>query len=63
MLKNQPTASPTRKIAATGIAGAVTVVLMYIVQATFNIEIPAEVASAVTLILSFAAGYTVKEQL
>lgn len=59
---NQPTPAPTRKVAATGIAGAVTVVLIYLVQSFFNVSIPAEVASAVTLILSFASGYIVKEE-
>jgi len=59
---NQETPTPTRKVAATGIAGAVSVVLMYVVQTLFNIVIPAEVASAVTLLLSFASGYIVKEE-
>lgn len=60
-LEDQPTASPTRKVAATGIAGAVTVVLVYLIQAIFSIVIPAEVAAALTLIISFASGYIVKE--
>ena len=59
---DQPTPAPTRKVAATGIAGAVSVVLMYVVQTIFNVAIPAEVASAITLILSFASGYIVKEE-
>lgn len=59
---NQPTPAPTRKVAATGIAGAVSVVLIYVLQVLFNINIPAEVASAITLILSFISGYLVKEE-
>lgn len=61
-LVNQPTAAPTRKVAATGIAGAITIVLVYLVQALFNVEIPAEVSSAITLLISFVSGYMVKEQ-
>lgn len=59
---NQPTSSPTQKVAAAGIGGSISVVLVYVVQQIFNIEIPAEVASALTAIISFAAGYLVKEQ-
>ncbi len=58
---NQPTSTPTQKVAAAGIAGAVTVVLVYLVQAIFNIEIPAEVSSAITAIVAFASGYLIKE--
>lgn len=61
-LVNQPTPAPTRKVAATGIAGAITIVLVYIVQSLFNVEIPAEVSSAITLLISFASGYLVKEE-
>ena len=61
-LVNQPTAKPTRKVAATGIAGAITIVLVYTVQSLFNVEIPAEVSSAITLLISFASGYIVKEE-
>ncbi len=58
----QPTPAPTRKVAAGGIAGAVSIVLLYIVQQVFNITVPAEVASAITLILSFGFSYLVKEE-
>lgn len=44
------------KIASAGIAGALTVVLMWVVS-LFGVEVPAEVASAVTIIIAFAAGY------
>jgi putative flippase GtrA len=61
VLVDQPTAAPTRKVAAGGIAGAVSIVALYLVQALFNVTVPAEVASAVTLILSFGMSYIVKE--
>ncbi|CAB4171690.1 hypothetical protein UFOVP929_13 [uncultured Caudovirales phage] len=44
------------KIASAGIAGALTVVLVWIVG-VLGIDVPAEVASAVTVIIAFAAGY------
>jgi len=59
---NQPTSQPTQKVAAVGVSGAVTVVFVYLVQQIFNVVIPAEVASAVTLIISFASGYLVRDR-
>lgn len=44
------------KIAASGIAGALTVVLVYVLSLA-NINVPTEVAAAITVIIAFAAGY------
>ena len=57
----QPTTSPTTKVVAGGSAGAITVVLLFIL-AQFHIVVPAEVGSALTVILSFVASYFVKER-
>lgn len=59
---NQPTAAPTSKVAAAGIGGAITVVLIYLAQTFFNIDLPAEVGGAVAVIVSFFSGYIVKER-
>lgn len=59
---NQPTSAPTPKMAAVGISGAITVVLVYLVEALLDIEMPAEVASALTIIVGFVAGYMTKDQ-
>lgn len=59
---NQSTANPTRKVTAGGLAGAVTVILVWVVQEAFAIEIPGEVASAITVVLSFAAAYMTQER-
>jgi len=56
-LTDQPTAAPTNKVAAAGIAGAISVFAIYLVGAIFNIEVPAEVASAFTTIVAFVAAY------
>lgn len=44
------------KIAASGAAGAITVLLVYLCSVA-GIEIPNEVAAAITVIIAFAAGY------
>lgn len=48
------TASP--KVVAAGVAGSITVVLVF-VASQCGLNVPPEVASAVTTILSFAAGF------
>jgi putative flippase GtrA len=53
-----PSAAPVPKVAAAGVAGAIVLVVVFFVQ-TFvpGFEIPEAVASAVTIIVAFAAGY------
>lgn len=49
---------PVRKVSAAGLAGALSVVLVFILG-QFKIEVTPEVASAITTVLAFAAGYLV----
>lgn len=58
---SQPSAAPTTKVAAGGIAGAVTVVLVYVL-AQLHIVVPGEVASSLTVIFSFVTSYLVKNR-
>jgi biotin transporter BioY len=44
------------KVAATGVAGSVTILLVW-VAGMVGIPVPAEVASAFTVLVGFAAGY------
>lgn len=44
------------KIAASGIAGALTVVIVYVLSLV-GVNVPTEVAAALTVIIAFAAGY------
>ena len=44
------------KVAAGSLAGAVTVLLVFGAD-KLGLEVPAEVASALTVVLSFAAGF------
>ncbi len=60
-LVDQPTAAPTNKVAAAGVAGALTIVLVYFAGLA-GLEVPPEVASAVTALLAFSAGYLVKNK-
>lgn len=55
----EPTVSytPTTKVAAAGIGGAISVVLIYALKAVWGVELPAEVAAAVATIVSFLSGY------
>ncbi len=62
-LSEQPeTASlaPKPKVAAAGIAGAVTAIAIWLLRAAVRVEVPPEVASATTTVLAFGAGYLKK---
>lgn len=55
---NQPTVAPTNKIAAVGVSGALSIVIVYLLG-QFGVEMPNEVASAITLLISALSGYIV----
>jgi protein-S-isoprenylcysteine O-methyltransferase Ste14 len=57
---NQPGPAPTKKVAAGGAAGAVTVLLVFI-AGQFGLEVPPEAAAALTTLLAFAAGWLKRE--
>lgn len=48
---------PQPKVLAGGVAGALTVLLVYGLKAFAGIDLPAEVSAAVTTVLSFTAAY------
>jgi hypothetical protein len=54
-----PSALPVRKVTAAGAAGAATAIIVWILSAAFKINIPPEIASAITVVLAVAAGYLV----
>jgi hypothetical protein len=63
---NPPPANwtPSRKVTVGALAGALSVVLVWIANSFFMPEgkaIPAEVASAITTIISFIASYLIPE--
>jgi hypothetical protein len=57
----QVSSAPTNKVAAAGVGGSLSIVLVW-VTGMFGIEVPPEVASAVTTLVAFFAGYLVKEK-
>lgn len=53
--------TPNTKVTAGALAGALTVILMWIVTAATSLEIPPAVASAATTVLTFIVSYFVPE--
>ena len=52
---------PNKKMTATGIGGAVTLVIVWAAGAIFGIEVPPEVAVTLPVIVSWLAGYFTPE--
>jgi hypothetical protein len=68
-LKSQPTAAPTRKMAAVGISGALTTFIITVVNIYFpgvgellSPAIEATVVAAVVSVANFASGYMTKNR-
>jgi hypothetical protein len=53
----QTSSLPTQKVATGALAGAVSVILVWALRQFAGLELPAEVASACTMVLSFAVSY------
>lgn len=49
------------KVKAGGLGGAVTVVFIWLLNTVAGVDVPPEVASAITVIVSTGLGYAVKE--
>lgn len=58
---NQPSMAPTTKVSAGGVAGALTVLVVWILG-LLHVAVPPEVASALTVIISFVTSYFVKQR-
>ncbi|MGA8330645.1 MAG: hypothetical protein WB777_15280, partial [Mycobacterium sp.] len=56
----QPSLAPTTKVAAGGVAGALTVLVVWILG-LLHVIVPPEVASALTVVFSFITSYLVKQ--
>ena len=54
--KPGPSLKPVKKVTAGGVGGAVVVIAVY-VAGLFGVEVPAEIASAATVLVGFGAGY------
>jgi hypothetical protein len=53
----QATSRPTRKVGASGIGGAVAVVVIFILQRYAHLTIDASLSAAITTIVTFIVGY------
>jgi putative flippase GtrA len=58
---NQPSNAPTTKVAAGGVVGALTVLLVWILG-LLHVAVPPEVASSLTVVISFVTSYFVKQR-
>lgn len=58
---DQPTNIPTRKVSASALAGAIVTILVAVAE-PFDIVIEPEVAAAITTLLSFVAGYFIRDR-
>ena len=53
--------APNRKVTVGGLAGAVSIIVVWAVRTFGEVEVPPEIASAVTVVLTFVAAYLVSE--
>ena len=53
--------TPNTKVTAAALAGAVVTIVIWILEATMSTEIPAAVAAAIVVVVSFGLGYFVRE--
>jgi hypothetical protein len=58
----QPSIAPTTKVAAGGTAGALTVLVVWILG-LLHVPVPPEAASAITVLISFITSYFVKQRI
>lgn len=54
--------TPSAKVTAAALAGALTAVVVWIVTATSGVDVPPEVAAALTTILAVAVAYLVPDR-
>lgn len=53
--------TPTKKVSAGALAGAVTIILIWVVGEATSTDVPGAVGAALTTVLTFVASYLVKD--
>jgi uncharacterized membrane-anchored protein len=53
--------TPTVKVGSGAIAGAIVVILIWLVETFTSVDIPPEIAAALTTIITFATSYLIRE--
>lgn len=48
---------PTPKASSAGLGGALSVIVIWVLSSIYQIEIPPEIASAITTVVAFGAAY------
>jgi hypothetical protein len=57
VMAQQINGKPIRKVAAGAIAGATITVVLWTIKSMFKVDVPADVASAMTVLLTFVVSY------
>ena len=53
---------PTRKMQGVGLGGALGVIAVWLIQSLGGIQVPSEVAGAISVLMAFAVGYITEER-
>lgn len=60
---NQPSLSPTPKVASAGVGGAVSAILLFIATSVWpDVHISAEVGAAIATLISFLSAYMTRDR-
>lgn len=59
---DQPSSAPTPKVAAAGISGSITAILIYAAKELFSLEIPAEIGAAIATVIAFLSAYIIRDR-
>ncbi len=52
---------PSKKVGSSALAGGLSIILVWAIKQFGHVEIPPEVASGLTTVISFVTGYLVTE--
>ncbi len=56
-----PSATPKPKVVAAALAGSATTIVLFLLSTYAHVDLPGEVAAAITTVLSFLIGYITSE--
>jgi hypothetical protein len=59
----EPSAAPTRKVAIGGAAGAIATIAVWASKSFGGVEVPAEIAVALTALITFGLQYVVPDKM
>lgn len=59
---DQTSSVPVPKVAAAGVAGSITAILIWAAKQFFGIEIPGEIGGALATVISFIAAYFTQDK-